>query len=168
MTGNGIGADKCVNTKNDGNTSGRVGKWSGRWDSNPRRLAWEASTLPLSYARSRQRGHHLIYYRAAGIAKPAGQTPTPRFVGRPYGFHVRRPSTAPTPRGWPVPFCPRHKRERPAAAPVPPSGARRPAPGAGPGVHPSRAGVEGVAYLVEQSLTLFDDADRPLEPVALP
>ncbi len=26
--------------------------WSGRWDSNPRRLAWEASTLPLSYARS--------------------------------------------------------------------------------------------------------------------
>ena len=26
--------------------------WSGRRDSNPRRLAWEASTLPLSYARS--------------------------------------------------------------------------------------------------------------------
>ena len=26
--------------------------WSGRWDLNPRQLAWEARTLPLSYARS--------------------------------------------------------------------------------------------------------------------
>ncbi len=26
--------------------------WSGRRDSNPRHLAWEASTLPLSYART--------------------------------------------------------------------------------------------------------------------
>lgn len=25
--------------------------WSGRWDSNPRQPAWEAGTLPLSYAR---------------------------------------------------------------------------------------------------------------------
>jgi hypothetical protein len=25
--------------------------WSGRWDSNPRQLAWEASTLPLRHAR---------------------------------------------------------------------------------------------------------------------
>ncbi len=25
--------------------------WSGRWDLNPRQLAWEARTLPLSYAR---------------------------------------------------------------------------------------------------------------------
>ena len=25
--------------------------WSGRWDSNPRLFAWEANTLPLSYAR---------------------------------------------------------------------------------------------------------------------
>ncbi len=32
----------------------RVGVgWSGRWDLNPRQLAWEARTLPLSYARSR-------------------------------------------------------------------------------------------------------------------
>ena len=29
--------------------------WSGRWDLNPRQLAWEARTLPLSYARSRLR-----------------------------------------------------------------------------------------------------------------
>jgi hypothetical protein len=27
--------------------------WSGRGDLNPRQLAWEARTLPLSYARSR-------------------------------------------------------------------------------------------------------------------
>ncbi len=25
--------------------------WSGRWDSNPQLPAWEAGTLPLSYAR---------------------------------------------------------------------------------------------------------------------
>ena len=25
--------------------------WSGRWDSNPRRTAWKADTLPLSYVR---------------------------------------------------------------------------------------------------------------------
>jgi hypothetical protein len=30
----------------------RSGVWSGRWDLNPRQLAWEARTLPLSYARS--------------------------------------------------------------------------------------------------------------------
>ena len=29
--------------------------WSGRWDLNPRQLAWEARTLPLSYARSLKR-----------------------------------------------------------------------------------------------------------------
>ena len=29
-----------------------VTRWSGRWDSNPRLFAWEANTLPLSYARS--------------------------------------------------------------------------------------------------------------------
>src|SRR5712691_2129611 len=26
-------------------------KWSGRWDSNPRRPAWEAGILPLNYSR---------------------------------------------------------------------------------------------------------------------
>jgi hypothetical protein len=26
--------------------------WSGRWESNPRHLAWEASVLPLNYARN--------------------------------------------------------------------------------------------------------------------
>jgi hypothetical protein len=31
----------------------RKSLWSGRWDLNPRQLAWEARTLPLSYARSR-------------------------------------------------------------------------------------------------------------------
>src|SRR6476646_3337829 len=30
----------------------RSAVWSGRWDLNPRQLAWEARTLPLSYARS--------------------------------------------------------------------------------------------------------------------
>ena len=30
---------------------GGLGNWSGRWDSNPRLFAWEANTLPLSYAR---------------------------------------------------------------------------------------------------------------------
>ena len=34
---------------------GRMGEniQSGRWDSNPRRPAWEAGILPLNYARSR-------------------------------------------------------------------------------------------------------------------
>ncbi len=35
--------------------------WSGRWDLNPRQLAWEARTLPLSYARSQE-----ILYRNTG------------------------------------------------------------------------------------------------------
>jgi hypothetical protein len=30
-----------------------IENWSGRRDLNPRQLAWEARTLPLSYARSR-------------------------------------------------------------------------------------------------------------------
>src|SRR6476620_3954500 len=33
--------------------------WSGRWDLNPRQLAWEARTLPLSYARSLRYVAHL-------------------------------------------------------------------------------------------------------------
>jgi hypothetical protein len=33
----------------------RSAVWSGRWDLNPRQLAWEARTLPLSYARSLMR-----------------------------------------------------------------------------------------------------------------
>lgn len=32
--------------------------WSGRGDLNPRQLAWEARTLPLSYARSRDQDSH--------------------------------------------------------------------------------------------------------------
>ena len=33
-------------------TGGKTGSsWSGRWGSNPRRLAWKASALPLSYTR---------------------------------------------------------------------------------------------------------------------
>ena len=54
--------------------AGRSERWSGRWDSNPRRLAWEASTLPLSYTRSWRLRRLLIYYRRPGIAKPAGRT----------------------------------------------------------------------------------------------
>src|SRR5215467_1680301 len=30
---------------------GHLVSWSGRWDSNPRRPAWEAGILPLNYAR---------------------------------------------------------------------------------------------------------------------
>ena len=44
-------------------------EWSGRWDSNPRRLAWEASTLPLSYTRSRRQTQYLLYYTGHGKAK---------------------------------------------------------------------------------------------------
>ena len=36
----------------DGGENSSGANWSGRRDSNPRRLAWEASTLPLSYTRS--------------------------------------------------------------------------------------------------------------------
>ena len=35
--------------------------WSGRRDSNPRQLAWEARTLPLSYARSLRFDAHLRF-----------------------------------------------------------------------------------------------------------
>ena len=37
--------------------------WSGRWDLNPRQLAWEARTLPLSYARSGTEGRILRWLR---------------------------------------------------------------------------------------------------------
>jgi hypothetical protein len=37
--------------------------WSGRWDLNPRQLAWEARTLPLSYARSLRYVRHLGMHR---------------------------------------------------------------------------------------------------------
>ena len=37
----------------------RSAVWSGRWDLNPRQLAWEARTLPLSYARSFRFVEHL-------------------------------------------------------------------------------------------------------------
>ena len=48
--------DSCGNpAANAGRRAGPAGTrkagWSGRWDSNPRRSAWEADTLPLSYAR---------------------------------------------------------------------------------------------------------------------
>ncbi len=45
--------------------------WSGRWDLNPRQLAWEARTLPLSYARpSRRIGilhHHVSWCNLLGV-----------------------------------------------------------------------------------------------------
>ena len=45
--------------------------WSGRWDLNPRQLAWEARTLPLSYARSRtHRGNPTL--DAVGKSRNAG------------------------------------------------------------------------------------------------
>ena len=40
---------------------GREGfDWSGRWDLNPRQLAWEARTLPLSYARPLQKRKRIL------------------------------------------------------------------------------------------------------------
>ena len=43
--------------------------WSGRWDLNPRQLAWEARTLPLSYARSLRFDEHLRFR----LRQPQGQ-----------------------------------------------------------------------------------------------
>src|SRR4026207_2572352 len=43
--------------------------WSGRWDLNPRQLAWEARTLPLSYARSLRFDAHLRFR----LRPPQGQ-----------------------------------------------------------------------------------------------
>ena len=59
--------------------SGRGGceisnEWSGRWDSNPRRLAWEASTLPLSYARSQRQTQYSLYYIRPRNGKTAGSS----------------------------------------------------------------------------------------------
>lgn len=34
--------------------------WSGRWDLNPRQLAWEARTLPLSYARPLRMSNRIL------------------------------------------------------------------------------------------------------------
>jgi hypothetical protein len=43
--------------------------WSGRWDLNPRQLAWEARTLPLSYARSLQRIVRWLSITSQGSAR---------------------------------------------------------------------------------------------------
>ena len=47
--------------------------WSGRWDLNPRQLAWEARTLPLSYARSLRFVAHLQFR----LLPPQGQVLLP-------------------------------------------------------------------------------------------
>ena len=39
-------------------------KWSGRRDSNPRLPAWEANTLPLSYARSSVYNNQAMFYKS--------------------------------------------------------------------------------------------------------
>lgn len=49
---------KCKTEEDEGR--GGV-NWSGRGDLNPRQLAWEARTLPLSYARSRDQVSHSRY-----------------------------------------------------------------------------------------------------------
>lgn len=63
--------------------------WSGRGDLNPRQLAWEARTLPLSYARSRDQDSHsrcgvslsqgTKNWRAAKLALP-WKSVTPEFI----------------------------------------------------------------------------------------
>ncbi len=42
-------------------------KWSGRWDSNPRRPAWEADILPLNYARIRKTSGGNLKQRVAFV-----------------------------------------------------------------------------------------------------
>ena len=91
---------------------------SGRWDSNPRLFAWEANTLPLSYARSLLPSEvHPFFaalyclvkatpvwrYRtaetAATIAKRAAKRPTGLWSPK-KGFNTvatRKASTAPVP-----------------------------------------------------------------------
>ena len=50
----------------------KCGCWSGRWDSNPRLFAWEANTLPLSYARLHLRLYHcLALERVIDVDLPA-------------------------------------------------------------------------------------------------
>jgi hypothetical protein len=49
------GGDNQESLRLKGRRHTRSVVWSGRWDLNPRQLAWEARTLPLSYARSRLR-----------------------------------------------------------------------------------------------------------------
>src|SRR5919106_6560238 len=71
---------QCVsNGKQAEGADKRSDEWSGRWDLNPRQLAWEARTLPLSYARSRC--DHTVAWET--------KSRTERAV-----FHNRRLSTA--------------------------------------------------------------------------
>src|SRR5690606_5007686 len=44
-----------------------LGRWSGRWESNPRHSAWEADVLPLNYARSApaRGGGAALFYQSA-------------------------------------------------------------------------------------------------------
>jgi hypothetical protein len=41
--------------------------WSGQWDSNPQHPAWEAGTLPLSYARSFGSFGRMDFNTTAGV-----------------------------------------------------------------------------------------------------
>ena len=45
-------------------------RWSGRWDSNPRRPAWEAGVLPLNYARPVPGYHSQLHSRIIGLPPP--------------------------------------------------------------------------------------------------
>ena len=48
------------------------GLWSGRWDSNPRRPAWEAGILPLNYSRDLCCSLLHCPRRAEPVVRPAG------------------------------------------------------------------------------------------------
>ena len=130
-------------------------QWSGRWDSNPRLSAWEADTLPLSYARPATAGGSAppppadvlansstpparlpVCHNPAAKATPKNKPGRP-YSGRPrqYGFtpasHPKAPSPAPVaPLTDPAPFFKLAYISPPRAGtahPRPPSSARHPA-----------------------------------------
>ena len=57
------GGDYPVAKYNESGSGSSKLFWSGRWDLNPRQLAWEARTLPLSYARPSIQGTRILRWR---------------------------------------------------------------------------------------------------------
>src|SRR5437867_7286718 len=55
-----------------GPRTSRGTRWSGQWDSNPRLSAWEADTLPLSYARSASASGSILAQGRSGIEGDEG------------------------------------------------------------------------------------------------
>ena len=101
--------------KGAGRRSGQVRlKWSGRWDSNPRLFAWEANTLPLSYART---GAASIKHRQR--PPTAVSLPQAGADGNPYPRHSGE-SHKPAPTATPILVIPAqagiHRRRQPLSS----------------------------------------------------